>query len=93
MEGIATSLLTFKENPPLGIEVVDLVWKGLRQAFPVTNTIGSFPIEVVDLVWKGLRHFCRGVNAPTNLALKSLTWFGRDCDTVGLDTEVAHLPH
>jgi len=39
-------------------------------------------IEVVDLVWKGLRHplpeECFGIG----LVLKSLTWFGRDCDNL-----------
>jgi len=37
-------------------------------------------IEVVDLVWKGLRPPRWGCPGRGTRALKSLTWFGRDCD-------------
>ena len=63
-----------------GIEVVDLVWKGLRHSTLLHGSYG-LSIEVVDLVWKGLRQ-ALGDFLPELLdRLKSLTWFGRDCDT------------
>jgi len=37
-------------------------------------------IEVVDLVWKGLRHSEQSSASVSSAELKSLTWFGRDCD-------------
>jgi len=37
------------------IEVVDLVWKGLRQGIAKSGDFVAILIEVVDLVWKGLR--------------------------------------
>ena len=44
-------------KPLLLIEVVDLVWKGLRHIHSRFWYRFPFPwIEVVDLVWKGLRH-------------------------------------
>ena len=39
-------------------------------------------IEVVDLVWKGLRHVRESARGFPYPGLKSLTWFGRDCDTL-----------
>jgi len=53
---------------PMIIEVVDLVWKGLRQGLPVPGRGSCRLIEVVDLVWKGLRH-CITVN--TNVSFQT----------------------
>ena len=52
----------------MGIEVVDLVWKGLRHLTGGTDLQFYKTIEVVDLVWKGLRHDVGGVasGAPVN---------------------------
>jgi len=43
-------------HPLVDIEVVDLVWKGLRLFIRWAAPLAAPPIEVVDLVWKGLRH-------------------------------------
>ena len=51
-------LLTARRPRPVSaIEVVDLVWKGLRLPTIVTEVSACSLIEVVDLVWKGLRQF------------------------------------
>jgi len=42
--------------------------------------VNHFIIEVVDLVWKGLRPMPPITTAAVAMVLKSLTWFGRDCD-------------
>jgi len=59
------------------IEVVDLVWKGLRHE--VFYCIHNFLlIEVVDLVWKGLRHRHRR-NPPgrsDRIEVVDLVWKG-----------------
>jgi len=73
------------------IEVVDLVWKGLR------HVLCTFPIklqfiEVVDLVWKGLRHVRRMLGVDEGVQLKSLTWFGRDCDQSVMEASAAACP-
>ena len=68
------------DRPSRRIEVVDLVWKGLRHAVTVIPP-ELRPIEVVDLVWKGLRHESHFEIGVLLKELKSLTWFGRDCDT------------
>jgi len=83
LEGIATPLsapvtaLSFSV-----IEVVDLVWKGLRQSTAEHRPPEPPWIEVVDLVWKGLRHVDDVVGRFVGGLLKSLTWFGRDCDNI-----------
>ena len=65
MEGIATIFdADFGPFPGGCIEVVDLVWKGLRHLVPNLAIVGDGLIEVVDLVWKGLRRVafcCRAV--------------------------------
>jgi len=66
---------------PCRIEVVDLVWKGLRHLQRTFLLQFLRRIEVVDLVWKGLRHVLDVLgNNALEQPLKSLTWFGRDCD-------------
>jgi len=50
-----TDLFSYRYTSTNRIEVVDLVWKGLRQSETVTDTSVNGGIEVVDLVWKGLR--------------------------------------
>ena len=62
------------------IEVVDLVWKGLRHQLSVEVGLSAWGIEVVDLVWKGLRLRSPVMDGLMYTVLKSLTWFGRDCD-------------
>ena len=39
-------------------------------------------IEVVDLVWKGLRPSRIPLETMYAPILRSLTWFGRDCDII-----------
>ena len=65
----------------IGIEVVDLVWKGLRR---VALFIGQV---LAVLVLKSLTWFGRDCDMTIDVSLgvkltplKSLTWFGRDCD-------------
>ena len=56
-------------------------------------SLGVKLIEVVDLVWKGLRQVLQGPLPCEPHQLKSLTWFGRDCDTFAplwLFTRTAH---
>jgi len=57
LEGIATVLALPGGGTVPRIEVVDLVWKGLRQEHDFTVPVSDVFIEVVDLVWKGLRRF------------------------------------
>jgi len=64
------------------IEVVDLVWKGLRHPSSSLQKMMKSGIEVVDLVWKGLRLHVSDDFLVKHRKLKSLTWFGRDCDRV-----------
>jgi len=68
--------------PTPTIEVVDLVWKGLRHGAGASLPGGIPCIEVVDLVWKGLRQFLNITSSMPPIELKSLTWFGRDCDSL-----------
>jgi len=50
-----------------------------------SSRVGAGPhagsIEVVDLVWKGLRQLRSAIAGAGFAVLKSLTWFGRDCDS------------
>jgi len=56
LEGIATVVVSGPASGNHDIEVVDLVWKGLRHFVVGFERIEINDIEVVDLVWKGLRH-------------------------------------
>jgi len=47
-------------------------------------------IEVVDLVWKGLRHPDQESAGFSAGLLKSLTWFGRDCDKTSKSLKRTH---
>jgi len=63
-----------------GIEVVDLVWKGLRQ---VNVQVGALPEKTLkSLTWFGRDCDIPGLDPQHGpvIELKSLTWFGRDCD-------------
>jgi len=65
---------------PTVIEVVDLVWKGLRQS---SGSLTRIPWAALkSLTWFGRDcDYCDGVIlAAADSTLKSLTWFGRDCD-------------
>ena len=48
-------------------------------------------IEVVDLVWKGMRHGIGDMTTTMVAVLKSLTWFGRDCDFARVGVVVARV--
>jgi len=71
-------MLAGAELPTNVIEVVDLVWKGLRHCYDALFRGVVAVIEVVDLVWKGLRHVkcldVRGSRAPIEVV--DLVWKG-----------------
>jgi len=60
------------------IEVVDLVWKGLRQLPTSKKAALVLRIEVVDLVWKGLRPFRPWPSWPSRWPIEvvDLVWKG-----------------
>jgi len=68
------------------IEVVDLVWKGLRHYNPALARAANDRIEVVDLVWKGLRHLTQfyGDEAEYAIEVVDLVWKGLRLGNVGL---------
>ena len=77
MEGIATLPGVPRGKFSIIIEVVDLVWKGLRLAWAAFGAAFGAIIEVVDLVWKGLRQLgwiLRGLQYPIEVV--DLVWKG-----------------
>jgi len=57
--------------------------EGIATLHGISSLFGLPIIEVVDLVWKGLRLEKKAFAEKMVRVLKSLTWFGRDCDMIG----------